>query len=119
MRYVKMAIACGLLGLAPSLAYAATPAASEDTVKIQLQHVVIVTETCRSEADTIVVALETVAREKHTVAFYNIMGPGGVKVPVTKETFADYYMLTCFPQKALADPVLTGAPDISAELPGI
>lgn len=118
MRYVEIAIACGLLGLAPSLAHAAT-AAKKNAERLQLQHIAMVTETCRRRADAIVAAREADAQKKHGIPFYGIVAPSGVNIPVTKEIFADYYMLTCFPVEVLKDPVLNGAPDILAETPGI
>lgn len=117
MRYVNIAIACGLFVSTPALAQSGTSAPEKETLKAQLQHVVIATEVCRSEADTIVGTIEAKAKESHGVPFFILNGPQGVQVFVRKETFADYFMLTCFPKKVLEDPVLNGAPDIAKEVP--
>lgn len=117
MGYVKIAIACGLFVAVQASSHTLISEAESAKQRTKLQHVVIATEVCRDEAETIVLTQELDAKQKHGVAIFYITGVSGDIILVKKETFADYYVVTCFSRKASEDPVLNGTPDIAAKMP--
>lgn len=115
MGYSKTVIACLLFLTMPSAAVAAeTPLKQEGPTQQQLERVKQITEDCRRNTNNIVALLEEEAKKKNGLSVYHFDGGIGVQVMVSKDTFADFLMISCYEQSVAADPVLSGS-SVSAE----